>query len=147
LKPRKSLSKSGLNDNREERMKKTSICILIVFVSIIFLSPFVLAEEDFDLKTIKKAVKKNPRYKRGREAQWFKLLIMDGDCKKDKLEITLPLSLVDLLFECTKDKKMNIDCGDYDLNLRKLYKELRRRGPRSLIEIRGKEGVLKIWLE
>ena len=128
-------------------MKKTSLFILVEFVLIMLFSAFLLAKEDFDLKTIKKAVKKNPRYKRGQEAQWFKLLIMDGDCKKDKLEITLPLSLVDLLFECTKDKKMNIDCGDYDLDLRKLYKEIKRRGPKSLIEIKGEDGVLKIWLE
>lgn len=128
-------------------MKKTSLFILVVFVSIIVLSNFILAKEDFDLQTIKKAVKKNPQYKKGREVQWFKLLIMDGDCKKDKLEITLPLSLVDLLFECAKDKKMNIDCGDYDLDLRRLYKELKKRGPESLIEIRGEDGVLKIWLE
>jgi hypothetical protein len=128
-------------------MKKKSVLILIVFVSIIFISHFVLANEDFDLRTIKKAVKKNPQYKKGREVQWFKLLIMDGDNNKDKLEITLPLSLVDLLFECTKDKKMDIDCGDYDLDLRKLYKEIKRRGPKSLIEIRGEDGVLKIWLE
>ena len=128
-------------------MKKTSFFILIVFISLVFLSPSILANEDFDLKTIKKAVKKNPQYKKGREVQWFKVLIMDNDCKKDKLEITLPLSLVDLLFECTKDKKMNIDCGDYDLNLRKLYKEVKRRGPKSLLEIRGEDGVLKIWLE
>ena len=128
-------------------MKKTSFFILIVFISLVFLSPSILANEDFDLKTIKKAVKKNPQYKKGREVQWFKVLIMDNDCKKDKLEITLPLSLVDLLFECTKDKKMNIDCGDYDLNLRKLYKEIKRRGPKSLLEIRGGDGVLKIWLE
>jgi len=128
-------------------MKKTSLFILVVFVSIIFHSNFALAKEDFDLQAIKKAVKKNPQYIKGREVQWFKLLIMDGDCKKDKLEITLPLSLVDLLFDCFKDKKMNIDCGDYDLNLRKLYKELKRRGPKSLIEIIGENGVLKIWLE
>ena len=128
-------------------MKKTSLFILVVFVLIIVLSNFILAKEDFDLQTIKKAVKKNPQYKKGREVQWFKLLIMDGDCKKDKLEITLPLSLVDLLFECAKDKKMNIDCGDYDLDLRRLYKELKKRGPKSLIEIRGVDGVLKIWLE
>lgn len=147
MKPKKPLSKFGLIDNREEKMKKTSLFILVVFVSIFFLSHFILAKEDFDLQTIKKSVKKNPQYKKGREVQWFKLLIMDGDCKKDKLEITLPLSLVDLLFECFKDKKMNIDCGDYDFDLRRLYKELKRRGPKSLIEIRGEDGVLKIWLE
>ena len=128
-------------------MKKTSFIILVVFISTVFLSPFILAKEDFDLKTIKKSIKKNPQYKKGREVQWFKVLIMDNDCRKERLEITLPLSLVDLLFECTKDKKMNIDCGDFDLNLRKLYKEIKRRGPKSLLEIRGENGVLKIWLE
>ena len=128
-------------------MKKTAFFILLVFVSIIFLSAFVLAKEDFDLKTIKKAIKKNPRYKKGRKVQWFKLLIIDADSRKDKLEITLPLSLIDLLFECTKGKKMDIDCGDYDLDLRRLYKELKKAGPRSLIEIRGENGVLKLWLE
>jgi hypothetical protein len=128
-------------------MKKTSLFILVVFIVVMFLSHFILAHEDFDLETIKKAVKRNPQYKKGRAVQWLKLLIKDGNNKKDKLEITLPLSLVDLLFECTKDKKMNIDCGDYDLNLRKLYKEIKRRGPKSLIEIRGESGVLKIWLE
>lgn len=133
--------------NREEKMKKTSLFILAFFTAFIFLAPFVLAGEDFDLKTIKKAIKKNPQYKKGREVQWFKLLIVDSDYKKDKLEITLPIALVDLLFECTKDKKMNIDCGDYDLDLKKLYREIKRRGPRTLIEIRGEDGILKIWLE
>jgi hypothetical protein len=128
-------------------MKKTSLFILAVFISVLLLSHFILAHDDFDLATIKKAVKKNPQYKKGKEVLWFKLLIKDSQNKKDKLEITLPISLVDLLFECTKGKKMNIDCGDYDLNLRKLYKEIKRRGPKSLIEIKGEGGVLKIWLE
>jgi hypothetical protein len=128
-------------------MRKKSVFLLIVFISIILIPFNVQAKEDFDLQTIKKAVKKNPQYKKGKEAEWFKLLIMDGDSEKDRLEITLPLSLVDLLFKCTKDKKMNIDCGEYDLDLRRLYKEIKRRGPKSLIEIRGQDGVLKIWLE
>ncbi len=128
-------------------MKRATFLIVVVLILFIFLSSSILANEDFELKTIKKAVKKNPQYKKGREVQWFKLLIRDGDCKKERLEITLPISLVDLLFECTKNKKMNIDCGDYDLDIRKLYKEIKRRGPRSLIEIRGDNGVLKIWLE
>ncbi len=42
---------------------------------------------------------------------------------------------------------MNIDCGDYDLDLKRLYKELKKAGPKSLIEIKGGDGVLKIWLE
>lgn len=128
-------------------MKKITIVFLTIFILVVFCSQFALAKEDFELQTIKKAVKKNPQYKRGKDVKWFKLLIKDEGCKKGKLEITLPISLVDLIFECTKDKKMNIDCGDYDLDLRRLYKEIKRRGPKSLLEIRGDDGVLKIWLE
>ena len=128
-------------------MKKITIITLAVFIAVILLSQLALAKEDFELRTIKKAVKKNPKYKRGKEVRWFKLLIKDEGCKKGKLEITLPISLVDLLFECTKNKRMNIDCGDYDLDLRRLYKEIKRRGPKSLLELRGDDGVLKIWLE
>lgn len=128
-------------------MKRISVYILAVFVVTVSVTPFSLAKEDFDLQTVKKAVKRNPQYEKGKEVEWFKLLIMDNDDQNERLEITLPLALVDLLFQCTKDKKMNIDCGDYDLDLRKLYREIKRRGPRTLIEIRGEDGVLKLWLE
>jgi len=128
-------------------MKRISVYILAVFVVTVSVTPFSLAKEDFDLQTVKKAVKRNPQYEKGKEVEWFKLLIMDNDDQNERLEITLPIALVDLLFQCTKDKKMNIDCGDYDLDLRKLYREIKRRGPRTLIEIRGEDGVLKLWLE
>ena len=67
-------------------MKKTSLFILALFVSVLCLSHFMMANEDFDLQTIKKAVKKNPHYTRGREARWFKILIRDELCQKNKLE-------------------------------------------------------------
>jgi len=128
-------------------MKRISVYILAVFVVTVSVTPFSLAKEDFDLQTVKKAVKRNPQYEKGKEVEWFKLLIMDNDDQNERLEITLPIALVDLLFQCTKDKKMNIDCGEYDLDLRKLYREIKRRGPRTLIEIRAEDGVLKLWLE
>jgi hypothetical protein len=128
-------------------MKRISVFVLAVFVLAVFVAPFVLAKEDFDLQTVKKAVKKNPQYEKGKEVEWFKLLIMDNDDQNERLEITLPIALVDLLFQCTKDKRMNIDCGDYDIDLRELYREIKRRGPRTLIEIKGEDGVLKIWME
>ena len=128
-------------------MKRISAYILAVFVVTVSVTPFSLAKEDFDLQTVKKAVKRNPQYEKGKEVEWFKLLIMDNDDQNERLEITLPIALVDLLFQCTKDKKMNIDCGEYDLDLRKLYREIKRRGPRTLIEIRAEDGVLKLWLE
>ena len=107
-------------------MKKTLIIILIMFATLVIISQFIQAKDDYDLETIKRAVKKNPHYKRGKEVRWFKILIRDDDGKKDKLEITLPISLVDLFFHCTEDKKMNIDCGDYDLDLKELYRMIKK---------------------
>ena len=57
------------------------------------------------------------------------------------------VTLVDLFFNCTKEKELKIDCDDYDLDLRKLYEELKKEGPMSLIEIKGENATLKIWFE
>lgn len=128
-------------------MKKTALLVLIVVISCLILSNLLLSTEDFDLQTIKKAIKKNPRYSASKEVRWFKIIIMSKDKKREKVQVTLPLTLVDLFFNCTKEKELIIDCDDYDLDLRKLYKELKKAGPMSLIEITGEDGILKVWLE
>jgi len=128
-------------------MKKMTILVLVVVISFFIMASLLLAKEDFDLQTIKKAVKKNPQYKAGKEVKWLKVLIADRQDKSEKVRVTLPISLVELLMNCTKDKELKIDCDDYGLDLKKLFKELKKAGPMSLIEICGEEATLKIWLE
>jgi len=128
-------------------MTKTALLVLIVLISCLILANLLLSTEDFDLQTIKKAIKKNPRYSTSKEVRWFKIIIMSKHKKREKIQVTLPLTLVDLFFNCTKEKELKIDCDDYDLDLRKLYKELKEAGPMSLIEITGEDGILKVWLE
>ena len=128
-------------------MRKTTILVLVAVISCFILAGLLLGKEDFDLQTIKKAVKKNPQYNAGKEVKWLKVLITDREDKIEKVQVTLPLSLVDLLMNCTKNKELKIECDDYDIDLKKLFKELKKAGPMSLIEICGEEATLKIWLE
>ncbi len=128
-------------------MKKTALLVLVVVISCFILANLLLSTEDFDLQTIKKAVKKNPRHNSDREVRWFKMIFTSKDNRKEQIKVTVPLSLVDLFFNCIKEKEMKIECDDYDLDLRKLYKELREAGPMSLIEISSEDGLLKLWLE
>jgi len=128
-------------------MQKKSLLILVVVISCLILADLLLSTEDFDLQTIKKAVKRNPRYSTNKEVRWFKIVITSDHKKREKIQVTLPLTLVDLFFNCTKEKELKIDCDDYDLDLRKLYKELKKEGPTSLIEIKGEDATLRIWLE
>jgi hypothetical protein len=128
-------------------MRKTTLLVLVVVISCFILANLLLGTEDFDLQTIKKAVKKNPLYNANKEVRWFKMIITSKHNQKEKLQVTLPLTLVDLFFDCTKERELKIDCDDYDLDLRKLYRELKKAGPMSLIEITGEDGILKVWLE
>jgi hypothetical protein len=128
-------------------MRKTTLLVLVVVISCIILANLLLGTEDSDLQTIKKAIKKNPRYDADKEVRWFKMLVKSKHNQKEKLQVTLPLTLVDLFFDCTKERELKIDCDDYDLDLRKLYRELKKAGPMSLIEITGEDGILKVWLE
>lgn len=128
-------------------MRKIALFVLVAIISCFILTNLLLSTEDFDLQTIKKAVKKNPRYSTNKEVRWFKIIITNKHKKREKIQVTLPLTLVDLFFDCTKEKELKIDCDDYDLDLRKLYKELKKEGPMSLIEITGEDAILKIWLE
>ena len=125
-------------------MKKTALLIIIVFVAGLACA-HAGAYHKSDLQIIKKAVKKNPSYKPGQEVRYFKVLIRDTRRHKVRLKVTLPIVLVEVLAECGDD--LDIDC-DYDnVNFKKLFRELKRIGPMSIIEIHGDDALIKIWLE
>lgn len=128
-------------------MKKTAIIVLVVVVVSLILAGILLAREDFDIQSVKKAVKTNPAYRAGQEIRWFRLLITDNRTKKHKVQMTLPVSLIEILMKCTKNEDLNIDCENYELDLQELWTELKKAGPMSLIEIAGEEATLKIWFE
>jgi hypothetical protein len=128
-------------------MKRTTIAVLAVLAVALVGAPFARAGRTDDFQAIQKAVKQNPAYEPGKEAQWFKVLITDTKTGKDKVRITLPLSLIELLVSCSDDKPMKLNEGKYDVDLKTLFAELKKVGPMALIEIMDEGALIKVWLE
>ena len=125
---------------------------ITVFVLALILMGFVgvgaaYAGSDDDFQAVKKAVKDNPQYDPGKEAKWFKVLVTDTRTNKDKVKITLPISLVELFMKCTDNKNLRIDRDEYDIDLKELFAELKKVGPMALIEVYEDDEIVKIWLE
>ena len=128
-------------------MKNKTALILGIFIVNIIAFGLLQAEGNDDIQAIKKAVKENPQYKPGSEAKWFKVLVTDTRTKKDKVKITLPVSLVELVMKCTHDRHLRVNRDEYDIDLKELFMELKKLGPTALIEVYEDEELVKIWLE
>ncbi len=128
-------------------MKKVAIIILIVFVFTFLLANLTLAKNEDDLQAIKKAVKKNPKYEAGKEVKWFKVLVTDNRTKKDKVKITVPISLIEFFIKCSDDKHMKINRDDCEIDLKELFKELKKLGPTVFIEVVEDGETINVWLE
>ncbi len=128
-------------------MKKVAILVLITIVISLLFVGILLAESKDDIQTIKKAVKKNPAYKAGNEVKWFKVLVTDNRTKKDKVRITLPVSLIEFFIKCTDDKHLRINRDECDIDLKELFAELKKLGPMVLIEVHEDEETVKVWFE
>jgi hypothetical protein len=127
-------------------MKKAALVILVILGFGLFAAPAVAANHN-DFRAIQKAVKKNPAYEAGREVKWLKILITDRRDKEERVKVTLPLALIDMLLKCTDSRHFKVDDGDCEINLKVLFAELKKAGPASLIEIRDDDALIKIWLE
>jgi len=128
-------------------MKKAAILIVVIILLSLLLAPALVADSSDDIQVIKKAVKKNPAYKSGKEVMWFKLLITDNRTKKDKVRMTLPVALVEYFLKCAEDKHMRIKRDDCDVNLMDLFRDLKKLGPMSVMEIYEDGVTIKVWFE
>ncbi|MFQ6038518.1 MAG: hypothetical protein ACE5LV_07870 [Candidatus Aminicenantales bacterium] len=128
-------------------MRKTAWFILTAGLFSLVLSPGFLQAKDSDIQTIRKAVLKNSGAKTHSDLRWFKLTVTENRTKKIKIRLTLPLSLIELLMACTKGKELKIECDEGTLDLRKLFQELKKAGPMSVIEISDEDETLKVWFE
>jgi hypothetical protein len=128
-------------------MKKVAI---LVFIALAF-SPLIvnplLADKKDDFQVIKKAIKENPNYEQGKEAKWFKVLVTDARTNKDKVRVTLPISLVEVLLNCSHDKHFRLHDKECDVDFRELFTELKKLGPMVLIEVFDEDEIVKVWLE
>ena len=128
-------------------MRKITLLILTLFVVGLISVNTAVAEDKDALQAIKKAVKENPYYSKGKEVRWFKLLVTDEITKQDRVKLTLPIALVEMFLNACDDDDLQIQDQDLDIDVKKMFKELKKAGPMALIEVREKGEVIKIWLE
>lgn len=128
-------------------MKKITASVLAVMVLSFVSMNFLSAEDTSTIQAIKKAVKENPRYNAGSEVKWFKVLITDTRTKKDKVKITLPISLIELIAKHSNEKNLKVNRDEYDIDLKELLAELKKLGPMALVEICEDDELVKVWLE
>lgn len=123
-------------------MKKNVMVVMIIITAFMLATLPVFGDSAQDYKVIKKASKD----KKNGDLNFLKLTVYDTKAKKNKVKITLPLALVEMLADCEEDAKI-LDKTKTDLDLKKILSLLKKNGPMTLIEIEEDDQVVKIWLE
>jgi hypothetical protein len=123
---------------------KKGICglLVVLLTAVAALGLFASAADDY--KVVKNAVH-NPAG--GGAAQWFKIVVTGKSGKADNVKVTLPVSLVEIMMNATPDKDFRID-GDCHVDLKRVWNDLKKAGPMSLVEVETEDGeTVRIWLE
>lgn len=128
-------------------MKKLIVSFLAVVMLTGLAGSLAAAGIQNDFQAVKKAVKENPVYDSGKEVKWFKVLVTDAKTNKDKVRITLPISLVEVFVRCAENKHVRMNRQDLDIDIGELFAELKKLGPMALIEVYEDDAIIKVWLE
>ena len=100
---------------------------------------------------VKKAVREDASRtfaRESRDVRYLKIWIASSRSRRESLRISLPLSLVEAVLRMASGTRVHFDeCGDLDLDFREVLAELRKAGPRAILEISDHDGMIKIWLE
>jgi hypothetical protein len=128
-------------------MKKTATLVLSVLAMSFFLGFFAMAQESADFRAIKNALAEGSSSGGEKEAKWFKILITDNRTGKDKVKVTLPISVVELFLKYAEDEHLRFNEHHSEIDLRQVLKELKSMAPMSIIEINEDGETIKIWFE
>ncbi|MCJ7523793.1 MAG: hypothetical protein MUP71_01060 [Candidatus Aminicenantes bacterium] len=107
----------------------------------------IFAEAADDYKVIKNAIKSPESSRAGQKSvQWFKILVVGKDGDHEKVKITLPVSLVEMMINACPEKRFKIDHG-CQIDIRKVWNDLKAAGPLALVEVEDHDETVKIWFE
>ena len=126
--------------------KKVLIAVLMVVFLYLTAGPCFASDKD-DYQVIKKAVQENPKSQPAGEAKWFKVLVVDKTTGKEKVKVTMPLSLVEIFARWAEHKDIKMNGKDNSMKVEELMAQLKKAGPMSIIEVNDEEEMIKIWIE
>ena len=130
-------------------MKKKIVVLSVGFALLLaaFAAQGLFATAADDYKVIKNAVKTPEPPRAGHKGvQWFKILVVGRDGNHEKVKITLPISLMELMINSCPEKKFNIDHG-CQIDIQRVWNDLKAAGPMALVEVEDRGETVKIWLE
>lgn len=123
-------------------MKKQFVMVFFMVLILIFGVYTLNGSFSEDYKVIKKAVKGKKIVK---DVTVLKILAKDNFSGKVKIKLTIPITLIEMLSECSNGSiRFNSHCR---IDFRAIFKELKKMGPYCLIEIDDEDESVKIWLE
>ncbi len=128
-------------------MKKIILLVVLTLSLLLLFGGPLFPENRDDYQVIKKAVKDNPGVEPAKEARWFKILVTDNKTGKEKVKVTMPLTLVEIFARCADSKELRMGKYQGGLNLQELLAELKKVGPLAIIEINEEDETVKVWLE
>lgn len=127
-------------------MKKIALLLAVVLIVGIVAVP-AAEKNKADLAAIKKAVAENPAPESAPAAKWFKILVIDARTNKEKVKVTLPLSLVEIFIKSARNSRVRMRRHDVDIDIAELWSELKKAGPMTFIEIAEDDEIVKVWIE
>ena len=126
---------------------KKRIVVLSIWLVVFILAAALFASAADDYKVIKNAVNSSATSAAGQKSvQWFKILVTDKAGDKEKVKISLPLSLVEMMINACPEEKFKVEHG-CQIDIRKIWNELKKAGPLALIEVEDHGETVKIWFE
>ena len=127
-------------------MRKNTFWLVALLVGSLMAAGLFAGNAD-DYQVIKNAVKKSQAAPVGaKNLQWFKIVVTGKDGSGENVRISLPVSLVELMLNACPEKKFNVEHG-CEIDIQKVWNDLKAAGPLALVEIEDHGETVKIWLE
>jgi hypothetical protein len=127
-------------------MRKNTFWLVVLLAGSVMAAGLFAAAGD-DYQVIKNAVKKSEAAAGGaKNLQWLKIVVTGRDGAGEKVKITLPVSLVELMLNACPEKKFNVEHG-CEIDIQRIWNDLKAAGPMALVEIEDHGEAVKVWLE
>lgn len=127
-------------------MKKMTVGIMALLL-VPALAAGLFAGRNDDYKVIKNALHGVADGGGGRQqARWLKIEVQGGKRDGENVKITLPVSLMEMIIRSCPEKRFHVDRG-CDIDIQKVWSDLKAAGPLALVEVEEHGETVKIWLE
>jgi hypothetical protein len=130
----------------EDEMKKAIVGLLVMLVGMA-LALGLHAGRNEDYKVIKNALHGVADGGGGRQPlRWLKIEMMGKEGAGERVKLTLPVSLMEIIIRACPEKKFSIDRG-CEIDIQRVWNDLKAAGPLALVEVEDSGETVKIWLE